>query len=116
MQPSIFSEAEGEDILSWLNKFEFIAANNNLIKEKQGCLISMYFDKPTLSTKNAIYKEQIKNTGKLLHGVRQKKIWNKLIFCMCFNKIYVIFNHNISKLKDPFKKKKLDIKKLNLFC
>ena len=65
MQRSIFSEAEGEDILSWLNKFEFIASNNNLTEKKQGCLISMYLDKPTLIYYNSL-REQTKASQQLV--------------------------------------------------
>ena len=44
MQPSIFTGAEGEDILSWLNKFELIAAKNKWTEEKQDCSIPLYLD------------------------------------------------------------------------
>ena len=45
VQASIFAVAKGEDILSWLNKFDLIAAINNWTEEKQGHSTPLYLDK-----------------------------------------------------------------------
>lgn len=53
--------AEGEDILSRLNKFKLIATNNNWTKEKQDCSIPLYLDKSALIYCNSLPEQATAN-------------------------------------------------------
>lgn len=64
MQPSIFTIAKGEIILSSLNKFELRAANNNWNEEEEDLSIALYLDNSSLIYNNSL-SEQTKANQQL---------------------------------------------------
>ena len=73
MQSSVFTGAEGEDVLSWLNKFEITAASNNWDEGKQCRSISLYFDKSALFCyTNCQNKKEIANQHLLKQSLKTR--------------------------------------------
>ena len=66
IQTLIFTGTEGEDILSWLKKFELTVANNKQTEEKQGLPIPLYLDKSALFYYNLL-PEQTKANQQLVN-------------------------------------------------
>lgn len=64
MQPSVFTRAKGEIILSSLNKFELRAANNNWNEEEEDLSIALYLDNSSLIYHNSL-SEQTKANQQL---------------------------------------------------
>ena len=89
MQPSIFTGVEGEDILSWLNKFEFIVANNDWTEEKQGCSIPLYLDKAALFYYNSM-PEQRKTNKQLVKPALKTQYHSPSKQCKLRSELYAL--------------------------
>ena len=89
IQPSIFTGAEGEDILSWLNKFELIAANSNWNDEKQGRSVPMYLDKSELIYYNSL-PEQTKANQQLVKQTLRIQYHSPINQCQLRSELYVL--------------------------
>ena len=70
MQPSIFTRAKGEIILSSLNKFELRAANNNWDEEEEDLSIALYLDNSSLIYYNSLSEQTKANQQLRKSGLR----------------------------------------------